>query len=482
MKIVLPRSKTVSAKAYWITGRESLPTLARLPRPVAACARQLWNDATADPGARSQRRGQTNKGIVVVVDRLKTKDRLRHEVLSSWARRIERLSHELDEDVAVALPSDSGRGAEDRAKRVLYALQTADYRFDSFRSKPKKHRQRRLLVIPPASHASAYSGARRTADAVAEGSLWTRQLASTPPNVATPEWMANQARQVFRDLGARVEVLGPAALQRRGMGGILAVGAGSANPPRCVRVRFGSKGPKVALIGKGVTFDTGGISIKPAGAMDEMKYDKSGACTVLGIGRAAARLNLPARLELYVPLAENMLDGRSYRPGDIVTCMNGKTVEILNTDAEGRMILADALTWAAREKPDYLIDYATLTGACVVALGTRTAGLFSDDDATAEALLDAADQAGEYLWRLPLWSHFTDQMRGHHADLKNAGPRWGGASTAAAFLKQFTEEAPHWAHIDLAGPAYLPAPGRVKKDATGYGVALTVRWLQTLVE
>jgi len=234
------------------------------------------------------------------------------------------------------------------------------------------------------------------------------------------------------------------------------------------------------LVGKGVTFDTGGISIKPAAAMDEMKYDKSGACAVLGIGRAVASLNLPIRLEIYVPLAENMLGGSAYRPGDIVQCMNGKTVEVLNTDAEGRMILADALTWAVRGKPDHVVDYATLTGACVVALGEKTAGLFSDDDDTASALLGAAASSGEYLWRLPLFTHFSEQIKGNHGDLKNIGPRWGGASTAAAFLKEFGGEAKSWTHIDLAGPSCLPRKGSGGKQATGYGVALTVAWLTSL--
>jgi leucyl aminopeptidase len=275
-------------------------------------------------------------------------------------------------------------------------------------------------------------------------------------------------------------VLTTRELARRRMGGILAVGGGSANTPRLVRLEWGGGERSVSLVGKGVTFDTGGISIKPATTMDEMKYDKSGACTVLGIARAVAELELPVRLRAYLPLAENMPDGAAYRPGDIVTCHNGKTVEVLNTDAEGRMILADALSWAAGEEPDYLIDYATLTGACVVALGQSGAGLFSHDDDLARALLDGAGAAGEHLWRLPLWPEFRRAMKGTHADLRNTGGRWGGACTAAAFLSSFVDGAGRWAHVDLAGPAYVGEAGSGPRGATGYGVALTVHWLRSL--
>ncbi len=275
-------------------------------------------------------------------------------------------------------------------------------------------------------------------------------------------------------------VLESSQLEERKMGGILAVGSGSANPPRLVRLTWGEGETTVSLVGKGVTFDTGGISIKPAASMDEMKFDKSGACTVLGIARTAAELELPARFAVYLPLAENMPDGASYRPGDIVRCYNGKTVEILNTDAEGRMLLADALAWAAEEKPDYLIDFATLTGACVVALGHHGAGLFSPDDELAGRLDRAAGQAGEKLWRLPLWREFSREMKGDHADLRNSGGRWGGASTAAAFLSNFVDGAARWAHLDIAGAAYVGGNQKGTKGATGYGVGLMTHWLRSL--
>ena len=241
------------------------------------------------------------------------------------------------------------------------------------------------------------------------------------------------------------------------------------------------EGEVVSLVGKGVTFDTGGISLKPGADMDEMKYDKSGACAVLGIARIVSELGLPVRLRGYVPLAENMPDGSAYRPGDIVRCYNGKTVEILNTDAEGRMMLADALALAVEEGAEVLLEYSTLTGGAVVALGLTAAALYTPDDELAGELLASAEAAGERLWRMPLWPEFVEAMKGVHGDLKNSGGRWGSANTAAAFLSQFVDGHPHWAHIDLAGPAYVGRDSDDPPGATGYGVATTLDWLSKRV-
>jgi leucyl aminopeptidase len=231
-------------------------------------------------------------------------------------------------------------------------------------------------------------------------------------------------------------------------------------------------------VGKGVTFDTGGISIKPAADMEQMKFDKSGACAVLGAMRAAAELELDLGLRAYLPVAENMLSGGAYRPGDIVRCYNGKTVEITNTDAEGRMILADALAWAVEEGSDALVELSTLTGACVVALGHQAAGLFTPDDGLAAELDAAAAGSGERLWRLPLLPEFLDDMKSLHADLRNSAGRWGAASTAAAFLSQFVGGLRRWAHLDIAGMAYARSEDGRGTAATGFGVALLVDWLR----
>jgi leucyl aminopeptidase len=367
------------------------------------------------------------------------------------------------------------------AAYVARHLALARYRYDAFQAKPEEEEPlvAAQLLLPGAGAAEAEAIVE--AMEVARGTHTTRDLANAPPNVATPEWMAEQAQGLAEELGLEVEVLAREDLERLGMGGILAVGGGSKNPPRLVRLTWrGASSPRVALVGKGVTFDTGGISIKPAKDMDEMKWDKCGACTVFGLMQAVARLRLPVEVAAYLPLAENMPGGGSYRPGDIIRCHNGKTVEVLNTDAEGRIILADALSWAAETKPDYILEYSTLTGACVVALGSTGAGLYTPSDELAGSLLAASEETGERLWRMPLWPEFKEAIKGSHADLRNVAGRWGGANTAAAFLSHFVGDVQRWAHLDIAGPAYIGGEGEGERGATGYGVALTVQWLRSL--
>ncbi|MEO7795512.1 MAG: leucyl aminopeptidase [Thermoanaerobaculia bacterium] len=363
------------------------------------------------------------------------------------------------------------------AERNVRRLALADYRFDAYLPRSSGPRMQSVTVAVPSAWRRAWDLGKVQGSAIAEGVALARDLGNTPPNQASPEWISRQARALARRWGAKFRVLGEPELRRRGMGGLLAVGGGSRNPPRLVRIDLGTKGPVIALVGKGITFDTGGISIKSAAQMDEMKWDKMGACAVLGILEAVSRLHLPVRLRAYLPLAENMPDGAAYRPGDIVRCANGKTVEITNTDAEGRMVLADALAWAASEAPDAMLEYSTLTGACVVALGQTGAGLFTPSDELSQTLLAAAGAAGERLWRLPLWPEFLEEMRGTHSDLRNSAGRWGGASSAAAFLSQFVGQVADWAHLDIAGPAYVGGEGG-KRGATGFGIALTVNWLR----
>jgi leucyl aminopeptidase len=233
----------------------------------------------------------------------------------------------------------------------------------------------------------------------------------------------------------------------------------------------------IALVGKGITFDTGGISIKPGQAMDEMKYDKCGACAVLGAVQAISDLGLPVRLRAYLALAENMPDGTAYRPGDILRYRNGKSVEVLNTDAEGRLVLADALLWAADERPDSIVELSTLTGATVVALGHHGAALYTPDETLAEELLAASASSGDRLWRMPLWPEFREALRGTHGDLKNVAGRWGGANAAAAFLADFMGETGSWAHLDIAGTAWIGPDQKGPQGATGFGVGLIVAWL-----
>jgi leucyl aminopeptidase len=450
-----------------------------LPPPLAAAVRA----ALARPGWRGgeeQVAEYAGDGAVVEVRGLGEALTFDARKLRAFVERaVESARAAGERRVAIRMPEHEVVRETGAGTRVVREAAMAGYRFERYLTSATPGALRSVLLVPAPGSERAWRAEAPAGTAIAEGIALARDLANTPPNTATPAWIARQARALARRRGGRVSVLGPAELERRGMGGILAVGAGSRNAPRMVRLELGRGSRTVALVGKGVTFDTGGISIKPAANMDEMKWDKCGACAVLGVIEAAARLDLPVRLRAYLPLAENMPDGTAYRPGDIVRCANGKSVEILNTDAEGRMILADALSWAASESPDYLVEFSTLTGACVVALGQTGAGLFTPDDRLAGSLLASAEKAGERLWRLPLWSEFLEDMRGAHADLRNSGGRWGGASNAAAFLSQFVAPVGPWAHLDIAGPAYV-GEGRSRRGATGYGVALTVGWLQEL--
>ncbi|MEM1247893.1 MAG: leucyl aminopeptidase [Acidobacteriota bacterium] len=456
---------------------ESLRT--DLPSDLRSLAKGLQG-ALEHRGSRTESPWEKRGSISVT--RLSAAQDVEDRDVTAWARaEIDSAVKRGIRQITLVLPRCSATLRKGGAASLLAQILQSTYRFDPMVSKAKAPSLRSVAVVAPKGQHANYASARSSAIAVADGMSFARTLGNTPPNVATPAWMASQARALAKRHGMKAEVLTPRELEKRGMGGILGVGQGSVNTPRLVRLTYGTKGPKVALVGKGVTFDTGGISIKPSASMEEMKYDKCGACTVLGVAEAVGQLKLDVQLSVYVPLAENMPDAAAYRPSDIVTCYNGKTVEIINTDAEGRMLLADSMAWACEDSPDILLEYSTLTGACVVALGEGAAALYTPSDALAKRALGSAERAGERLWRMPLWPEFVRQMKGTHSDLKNSGPRWGGANTAAAFLSQFVDGVDQWAHIDIAGPAYSAnAEGRGRRGATGYAVAFTVDCLQSL--
>ena len=318
----------------------------------------------------------------------------------------------------------------------------------------------------------------RIALGISEGVTLARELGNLPPNICNPVYLAETAQKIAdSNENISLEVLEPEQMEALGMGSLLAVGRGSANPPRLIVLRYNGAGEGVkpqVLVGKGITFDTGGISIKPGPAMDEMKYDMCGAASVLGAFLSAARLGLKVNLVTIAVAVENMPDGNSYRPGDVLTSMSGKTIEVLNTDAEGRLILCDALTYAARFEPDTLIDVATLTGACVIALGKYAHGLMSRDDALADELLAAGEASHDRAWRMPVWDDYQPMLDSSSADMANIGGKSAGAVTAACFLARFTEDQQRWAHLDIAGTAW--DEGR-KGMATGRPVGLLVEWL-----
>ncbi len=323
----------------------------------------------------------------------------------------------------------------------------------------------------------------RIGQANAKGMSLARDLANEPANVLTPIGFAQEAEKVAKKYNFNLKVLDKADLENLGMNTFLAVAKGSSNDPRLIVLEYTPKNcskdaKPYVFVGKGLTFDSGGISLKPSSGMEEMKTDMSGAAALLGLfetlGEAKESFEPTRPIIALLGCAENMPDGNAVKPGDVIKTYNGKTVEITNTDAEGRLVLIDTLTYAQKNySADYLIDVATLTGACVVALGDDAAGLFVNDDELSQKLLTASDRTGELIWRMPLWEHMLKKIESHVADIDNAGPRWGGAITAAVFIQQFIDKDQKWAHLDIAGPNFSSADrGIYSKGGTGFSTRL----------
>ncbi|MFN7277193.1 MAG: leucyl aminopeptidase, partial [Betaproteobacteria bacterium] len=357
------------------------------------------------------------------------------------------------------------------------AAETA-YRFDRLKSRREDEARglaRVVLAAPERAGATLQAAAAQGA-AIGAGVALARDLGNLPSNLCTPTYLAEEAQRLGKRHKLNVTVLDRRQMEKLGMGALLAVTRGSAEPARFIVLEYNGAPKKhkpVVLVGKGITFDTGGISLKPAGDMDEMKYDMSGAGSVLGTFEAVAGMKLPVNLVGLVPTCENMPSGTAVKPGDIVTSMSGQTIEILNTDAEGRLILCDALTYAERYDPAAVIDIATLTGACVIALGHVATGLFSNRDALAAELVAAGEAAWDRVWHMPLWDDYQEQLKSPFADMANIGGRPAGSVTAACFLSRYARKYP-WAHLDIAGTAWKS--GR-DKGSTGRPVALLTRFV-----
>jgi len=362
------------------------------------------------------------------------------------------------------------------------------YRFLQYRTNLSDQERAEIdeLIITSHERDPAVEQGASAGAAIARGVMLARDLANGPGNDITPAKLGEAALAIGERTGIRVTVLGLDELKAQGFGGIVGVGQGSAQPPRFIIMEYGAKQagiPTICLVGKGITFDTGGISIKPADKMDEMKMDMGGAAAVLGAMQAIGELKLPLHAVGLVASAENMPSGTAYRPGDILKTLSGKTIEVLNTDAEGRIVLADALYYAQRYQPDGIIDLATLTGAIVVALGTHVTGIMSNNDALAGHILRAGEATGERAWRLPLWESYSEIIKSDIADIKNTGGRYGGAINAAAFLEHFVGDYP-WVHMDIAGTAWTDQKPKAytPKGATGVGVRLLIQMLRTWSE
>ncbi len=365
-----------------------------------------------------------------------------------------------------------------RAAQAAIAASDATYHFDRMKSKREQARGVRhlTLLVGERSELKAGQSGLKQGAAMAHGMSLAKDLGNLPGNVCTPAYLADAARTLARQYKLGVQVLERKDMEKLGMGSLLSVARGSDEPPKLIVLKYegGPRGQKpYALVGKGVTFDTGGISLKPAPEMDEMKFDMCGAASVLGTLRAVAELKLPINVIGIVPATENMPGGSATKPGDIVTSMSGLTVEILNTDAEGRLILCDALTYAERFEPQAVVDIATLTGACVIALGHVASGLFANDDALAQELLAAGQTTHDRAWHLPLWDDYQEQLKSNFADFANIGGRPAGSVTAACFLARFTKKF-KWAHLDIAGVAWKSGAA---KGATGRPVPLLTQYL-----
>jgi leucyl aminopeptidase len=371
-----------------------------------------------------------------------------------------------------------GRGAGWKVEQAVLAFMEGAYRFDKLKSKvpPARKALRKVTLHVERAELTEADIAAARATAIGEGIALAKDLGNLPGNHCTPTYLAAQAVELGKRHGIKVEVLDQKDCEKLGMGCFLAVAQGSKQPPKFIVMEYmgGKKGAApLALVGKGITFDTGGISIKPAGEMDEMKFDMCGAASVLGTMKAIALMKLPLNVVGVVPSTENMPGGNAIKPGDIVTTMSGQTVEILNTDAEGRLILCDALTYVEKYKPAAVIDIATLTGAMVIALGHVATGLFANNESLAREVVDAGDNSWDRAWQLPLWDDYQDMLKSNFADIPNIGSRAGGSITAACFLSRFTKSYP-WVHLDIAGTAWKSG---AEKGATGRPVGLLSHFL-----
>ena len=387
-------------------------------------------------------------------------------------------------DAVSLLPSVAPKVAAPAAavRAIVEASEHATYRFQRMKSKPPERSsklQRMTLLLADREAAPEAKRGLAQGIAIAHGVAFTRDLGNLPANVCTPSYLAEEARKLGRRFPKlKVQVLGEDEIKKLGMGAFWGVARGSSQPPRLIVFEYtgGRKSEQpIALVGKGVTFDAGGISIKPAAKMDEMKFDMCGAASVFGTVLAACEMELPLNLVGITPAAENLPDGNADKPGDILTSLSGQTIEVLNTDAEGRLLLADALTYAERYKPRAVVDIATLTGACVIALGQHASGLMSPDDALAAELLAAGERSGDRAWRLPLWEDYQPQLDSNFADFANVGGREAGAITAGCFLSRFAGNF-RWAHLDIAGTAWYSGK---RKGASGRPVSLLAEWLMT---
>lgn len=377
------------------------------------------------------------------------------------------------------------RDPESAAGAIVEGALLAAYQFTKYRSNAKPSAEAKSLVLFKSglTRTAALQKSIEMAQTVVPAVYLARDLTNEPPSVTTARFLGEQAERHCRGAGLSVEVWGKKKIESMKLAGLLAVNRGSHEEPRFIKIHYKPSGKarkKIALIGKGITFDSGGLSLKPAKSMETMKLDMAGGAAVIATMSSLPKLDLGVEVTGYVPTTDNLPGHNAQKPGDVIHYLNGKTIEVLNTDAEGRLILADALALAAQQKPDYMINLATLTGACMVALGPQVAGIFSNDQALADELIRCAQASGEKLWQLPLVKEYKEMIKSSVADMKNIGGSHGGAITAALILQEFVGDVP-WAHLDIAGPAFAESDNAIcPKGGTGFGVRTLLRFLSGL--
>lgn len=459
---------------------------------LRGAATQEGFKAKADQSLVMHTLGRTTAGRVLLLG-LGNRARFQPEVLRLAAGRAAKTAQRLKvTSLVVALPVT--KVPADAVRAVVEGLELGAYRFDKYKSSAREEKgtpkpTKVALALPEGTEKSRdVEDALALGKRVAEASNWARDLVNEPPNAVTPTVLAEAARKSAREHGLKITIGGKREIEKLDMGMFLGVTAGSTEEPRLIHVVYtpknarDAKRPPLALVGKAITFDSGGLSLKPTEGMVDMKTDMAGSAAVLGAMQVIASIKPPFPVHAFIGACENMPAGNAYKPGDILTSRLGKTVEITNTDAEGRLVLGDMLTWACEHQPSAVIDLATLTGACIVALGNYIVGAFGDNDGTVNEVLQAARTAGEEMWRLPVSELQKDALRSEVADMKNSGERWGGSINAALFLKEFVGETP-WVHLDIAGPSNSPKErGYNAKGATGVGVRTLVEWVRLRTE
>jgi leucyl aminopeptidase len=408
--------------------------------------------------------------------------KITHETVRIASGKLAKKIRELEmAEFSIVLPDKFPLKTDSAANAIVEGVSLSQYSFDKYKKEKNQKLQSLTILVSDKAKISHHIARAKT---VSESVNFARSIANLPPNECAPVHMAGFAKSMAAKNKLKCTIISKNELRQKGFGGITAVGQGSKNEPKLIILEYNGKkdGSPTVLVGKAVTFDTGGISIKPADKMDEMKFDKCGGCTVLGIMKAVSELKLPVNVVGIIPSVENMPGGESYRPGDIIKLYGGSTAEILNTDAEGRLILSDALSYGIKTyKPKAVLDFATLTGACIVALGANVAGLVSNNNSMVNKVKRSSDRTGEEVWQLPLNEDYTDMIKSDYADIKNVGTgRAAGAITAAAFLANAVGTTP-WAHFDIAGTAWIQTGSKEKsynpKGATGFGVRLVIDYL-----